>query len=412
MAASKPSPAPASRPPATVAAAAAALLALGCGGDGVPVAPGDGGADPSPPASWSAVAAGDGFTCASAGDGRTFCWGSRRAGRIGDGGTEGVAERPVRVEANLRPDLRLDTVVAGPGHACGLTDDGEALCWGRNDAGQLGAGAPGRCPTGDDRVACSTRAVRAAAPLRFRALSAGGSHTCGITGDGFLACWGSNAAGQLGIGRFGGGGAGPRAVLRATERVAAGALHTCALALGGDVLCWGANGDGQLGDRTFVPRTAPIVATARGGSGLAAGARHTCVLAPAHCWGRGAEGQIGDGESRTVPFPARVTGDHDFEALAAGAFHTCGLDAGGRAFCWGRGDEGALGTGATPELRTSPVPLAEDRAWRTLSAGRGHTCGVDADGALLCWGRNDRGQVGDGTRQDRSVPTAVGDPAG
>lgn len=413
MRASTSSPEVRARAPAGSVAALAALLLLGCGGDGVPVvAPGDGGDGGGPPAAWAAVAAGDGYSCAAAGDGRAFCWGSRRTGRLGDGGTEGIADRPVRVEAAFGADLRLDTVAAGPDHACGLTGDGEALCWGRNDAGQLGAATTRRCSTAAGRIDCATRAVRAAAPLRFRVVAVGGGHSCGVTIDDFLVCWGDNTAGQLGIGGFGGGGSEPRGVLRAVADVAAGALHTCALALGTEVICWGANGDGQLGDRTFFPRTVPTAVTIRGARAVAAGARHGCVLAPAHCWGRGTEGQIDGGSARTAPFPVRVVTDRSFELLAAGARHTCGVADGGEALCWGAGADGALGTGGTPEIRISPTPVAGGRRWRTLSAGAGHTCGVDAAGGLWCWGANARGQLGDGTLRDRAAPTRVSEPAG
>lgn len=417
MSGSRTSPVPDPSAAPRAGAVAAALLVAACGGDGVPLSPGDGGTggdgpDPTPPSAWTSAAAGDGFSCATAADGRVFCWGSRRAGRLGDGGTEGVALRPARLRAAGRTDLRLDTVAVGPDHACGLTADGEAFCWGRNDAGQLGASTPGLCPTGAGRVACSPRAVRAAAPLRFGTLSVGGAHTCGVTTDGFLFCWGSNAAGQLGVGAFGGGGAEPLAVLRGASDVAAGALHTCAVALGTEVVCWGANGDGQLGDRTFFPRTAPTVVTIRGATAVTAGARHGCVLAPAHCWGRGGEGQIGDGQRRTVPFPVPVVTDRSFASLDGGAFHTCGVAADGEALCWGSGDEGALGTGVPEDARTVPAPVAGSRSWRLLSAGRRHTCGVDAGGGLWCWGANGRGQLGDGTRVDRPAPEPVAEPAG
>lgn len=392
------------------AAGAALVLAAGCGTDGLPAGPGDGDGpgDGAPPEAWAAVAAGDGFSCAVAEDGRLFCWGSRRLGRLGDGDLDGSSSRPGRVST----DLRMDTVVAGPGHACGLATDGAAVCWGRNDRGQLGTTTGRRCPTEGGSVACGPVPVRAATPLQFRSIAVGGSHTCGITVDGILFCWGDNGAGQLGVGQFGGGGPTPLAVIRGAAEVDAGELHTCALALGTEVLCWGGNGDGQLGDRTFVPRTAPVVATARGASALTAGSRHACVLAPAHCWGRGTEGQLGDGQARTAPFLVRVETDRTFRLLDAGGFHTCGVSTRDEALCWGRGEGGALGTGRTPELRTVPVPVAGDRGWRSVSAGRGHTCGIDTDGELWCWGRNVVGQLGDGTDVDRPAPAAVADPAG
>jgi alpha-tubulin suppressor-like RCC1 family protein len=87
--------------------------------------------------------------------------------------------------------VTLVSLAAGGEHTCGLTAAGAAYCWGSNSHGQLGNGSIG----GANSVAAAV-----GGGLTFVVLSAGGSHTCGVTPDGSIYCWGSNASGQVGDG--------------------------------------------------------------------------------------------------------------------------------------------------------------------------------------------------------------------
>lgn len=91
--------------------------------------------------------------------------------------------------------------------------------------------------------------------------------------------------------------------------------------------------------------------------------------------------------------------------LAAGVNHACGLDEGGRAWCWGANDEGQLGDGSRTPHAGAPVEGAVRFA--RIAAGLSHSCGLDADGQLWCWGANLSGQLGGGGVDDRSVPAAA-----
>jgi alpha-tubulin suppressor-like RCC1 family protein len=82
------------------------------------------------------------------------------------------------------------TASAGGEHTCGITVDGRLLCWGRNYWAQLGDGT-----TSDRRIPTPV-----AASTSFSAVSAGGAHTCALTPEGVAYCWGENGLGQLGIG--------------------------------------------------------------------------------------------------------------------------------------------------------------------------------------------------------------------
>lgn len=193
-------------------------------------------------------------TCGIDPAGVTICHGSNRFGEAAAPWTgDSVASHAVAFPQGVA----LDTVVASMAHICGLTGAGEAWCWGRNDEGQLGAGATENlcldalhnthaCP---DAPAAPRKVT---APRKFVRISAGALHTCALGDDGSAWCWGRNAEGQLGS--AGASTPTPRAVqtsLRFTE-ISAGGRSTCAIAAGGEAWCWGDNRWGQLGtgDRT------------------------------------------------------------------------------------------------------------------------------------------------------------------
>lgn len=86
-----------------------------------------------------------------------------------------------------------------------------------------------------------------------------------------------------------------------------------------------------------------------------------------------------------------------FADLDAGAYHTCGVQGDGTLLCWGRNDYGQLGDGTTEDRRT-PTPVQSGPVFRSVSAGWLHTCGVTRDGGTYCWGDNSFGQLGNGER--------------
>lgn len=92
--------------------------------------------------------------------------------------------------------------------------------------------------------------------------------------------------------------------------------------------------------------------------------------------------------------------------VTAGRRHTCGLTTDSLAYCWGSNDAGQLGDG-TREERTAPVPVAGGRRFAAIDAGDDHTCAIAADGELLCWGANGRGQLGTGRTEESAEPTRV-----
>lgn len=227
--------------------------------------------------------------------------------------------------------------------------------------------------------------------------------------DGSFRAWGGNASGQLGDGTTL-----PRRTPSATMvprdavEVVGGASHSCARLPDGTVSCWGLNNFGQLGvaPAGMVPRPVPaVVAGLSGVVALAAGNAHTCALrgdGTVACWGNNAFGQLGNGDTshRATPTPAtRLSGT--FVAIAAGLTHTCARRADGAVLCWGQNQNGQLGS---PTLTlTGPIAVPGVVA-AELSAGYYNTCARLADGTVRCWGNNTWGQLGDGTNRVAARP--------
>ena len=207
------------------------------------------------------------------------------------------------------------------------------------------------------------------------------------------------------------------------ERVS-GAYHTCVRTRRGGVKCWGRNDFGQLGDGTRTHRRQPIDVVGlnkNNNDQIAAGYYHTCVLrvGNVYCWGRGDYGQLGNNSFDNSDAPVAVVTDtsgtmlNNVQEITAGAYHTCARytdDGNSLISCWGRGDFGQRGHGVNTERwarASATVSFITDAAG--VSAGENHTCAVRQNGIVRCWGRNHRGQVGNGSTTDRNTPINVRD---
>lgn len=241
--------------------------------------------------------AGDNHACIVTGEGKSQCWGDNQTGQLGDGSR---AEKKPPVDV-IGINRRITSISAGRAHTCALTFMGGVRCWGENKFGQLGDGG---------NLAREVPGVVAGFAKSYVALSAGGDHTCALTFLGRAKCWGNNRLGQLGDGtnaeRYA-----PTKVSglkKGAAAVSAGGGHTCVLTVDGGVKCWGDNRFGQLGDGSNVSRNKPVdvAGLGAGAESVSAGKSHTCALltdGSVQCWGANGEGQLGDGtrDSRNVP---------------------------------------------------------------------------------------------------------------
>jgi alpha-tubulin suppressor-like RCC1 family protein len=351
------------------------------------------------------IAAGAYHACAVTSAGAVSCWGWNEQGQLGNGST---IDRHVPV-----PVIGLTggvvSVSANYNHGCALMSSGAIKCWGRNSEGQLGDGT-----TEERHTPVDVQSV----PDGVVSTSVGKSHACALTAAGAVYCWGRNDQGQLGGGTTAEKSLIPAAVPSVASGVAAIAAaknYTCALTVLGAVECWGRNGNGQLGNGTTADSVAPVpvAGLSRGVIAIRATGDFVCALtstSTVKCWGENDHGQLGNGSTTDshVPVAVRNPGT-SLVAITVGANHACTLSKTSAVSCWGRNDHGQLGDGTT---RESHVPVAVRNLGSgvvTISAGAsGHfVCALTRAGIVKCWGRNTYGQLGNGTATDSPKPASI-----
>ena len=305
-----------------------------------------------------------------------------------------------RGQGSQNPAEPFRALSAGVSHSCGLEANGKAWCWGANESGQLGDASTLDRPSPVEVLTEST----------FSVLAAGLSPTCGLDGAGAPFCWGRNLNGQLGNGsRADRGQPTPVSGGRTFETLTSGWNHACGLTSTGRAYCWGLNGNGQIGDGTRVDRLVPTPISGTF-QALAAGATHTCGISgrTVLCWGENGFGQVGEAASpsgQTVPVPVEGL-PSDPVSLALGAVHSCAILRDGSTYCWGQNLHGQLGNGTT-ESSATPKEVAGGFRFVRIFAGGAMTCGFPDDGSEFCWGMNQGGQLGDGSRTNRTTPVRV-----
>ncbi len=292
---------------------------------------------------------------------------------------------------SVTPPFVLASITGDFDHTCGLTPAGKAYCWGKNTYGEIG----------DGTTTLRSVPTPVSGNMTFIALSAGGTHTCGLTTDGAAWCWGYNEFHTLNDGTSTNRTT-PVAVLggKVFTRISAGDAHTCALTAPGAAWCWGFGSDGRLGGGSIAFITyMNEVAGNHLFTSIAAGPNHSCAidtLGQPWCWGLNLDGEIGDGTTATAYGPV-AAGVIALVEITIGERHTCGITAPGNVWCWGDNGLNQSGNGSIIQQQRSPVPVLAGFAFANISAGEAHTCGRTAQGAILCWGRNNWGQMGDGS---------------
>lgn len=140
------------------------------------------------------------------------------------------------------------------------------------------------------------------------------------------------------------------------------------------------------------------------------GFEHSCVVTASggvRCWGMNTYGELGDGTTTDRSTPVEVTGLRSpVASVATNAAHSCAVTTSGTVVCWGRNDSGQLGDGTTRDSPT-PVEVTGLSGVTAVSIGGAHTCAVTTSDTVWCWGRNTDGQLGDGRRAASTTPVAV-----
>lgn len=247
---------------------------------------------------------------------------------------------------------------------------------------------------------------------------AGVQHTCTLSSEGLVQCFGKNNVGQLGF--SGGSTATPTSVLLGgpAVEIAAGDSHTCVLLASGEVKCFGWNAYGQLGtsDGFGVPHPDPVTVDLGTDAvlSIAAGSNATCAVLETgvvKCWGGNTYGQLGTATNTAVPNPQPAVVDlgADATAVSIGSTHACAVIASGDVACWGRNDYGELLSDANFGTSTINPPAIVDFGGEAVEveAGSGVTCVRLESGEVRCGGNNTYGQLGTAATYSAGIPVTA-----
>lgn len=311
--------------------------------------------------------------------------------------------------------LRIRSVATGEFHSCAITLEGNVYCWGDNEQGQLG----------NDSTTDSVYPVPVEAPggVNFTSIVAARYHTLAIDESGQVWGWGSNAAGQLGVGTstnstvpvlvegFDG---------VSIEKVSTGIAHTLALDVNGQIWAWGNNSSGRLGDGTETDRLLPVQIAGPQNivfNDIAAGVFHSIALdtnGQAWAWGSNTFGKLGDGTTvnRLVPTAVMMPADINFTEISGGSDHSVALASSGNVWAWGSNELAQLGSGS---LLSSAIPVQVDfpagSQIETIMTGHYHNLAITSDDELWGWGSSSSGRLGSGfTTATVEAPIALQTP--
>jgi alpha-tubulin suppressor-like RCC1 family protein len=384
------------------------------------------------------------------------CWGNNEDGLLGNNSNVPRSALPVDV-VGLGGDI--DDLRFAPEHACALTHSGGVKCWGQNFDGDLGDGTyADRGAPVDAKLSVAATAIRLGQRLTcailtggavkcwgyglivgdgsdgesprplpvdvvgltsgVKAMTTGDFYACVVTGAGAVKCWGQQNSSEpvLGTGNISAYNE-PTQVVGLTSGfvdVVGGFGNVCARKTDGSVLCWGANEDGEIGNGAATQaESTPKAPTALapGNTWLAVGYQTLCAVGQggaAQCWGQGDDGIVGDGTTTSgdVTTPAYVYGlTTGVQKVVVGLDHACAIKTGGALVCWGYNHHGQLGDGTTNDSAKPVNVLGLSSGVTAVGLGRYHTCALLQTGKVKCWGENVEGQLGIGGTSTADVPT-------
>ena len=371
-----------------------------------------------------------GRTCVIKSDGKLSCWGGNSSGQLGNNSTT-RSDYPVDVRDNSgSAGTTLNDVIqviSGAKHTCALTKDGRVWCWGEGEAKRLGNNER----NGSLRPVLVVGINNSGRLNGVVQISAGDIYNCALGSNGQVSCWGDNSRHQQGHSAVSNASGYPRIVkisqngppLEGIVQVACGHQHTCALTSEGKVWCWGSSSGGKLGNGVsgdqFARKTYPVAVRDSSGTAgstlsdviqISTGKASSCALksdGTVYCWGESFLGTSSDNPASNYPLHisrlSSVKAITESPGFGAGASVDikCALDSDGRPKCWGESYSGQMsgGTvrqtgGVNPLKRVLPgIIRASSSSGNTALEGvveiRGsssHICALMLTGKVKCWG--------------------------
>jgi len=336
-------------------------------------------------------------------DGTVWGWGANTYGQLGDGTT---TSKLTPVQAFGLTDVT--DVAAGFQHSLALKQDGTVWAWGINGNGQIGNSEVSNL----GNTANQTTPQKIEGLTGVKAIAAGINHSFALTQDGAIWAWGYNDGGQLGdntkVSVWKPKKVSPEGVTFVA--VSSGVNHSLALDDQKNVWAWGTNNHGQFGDGTYNSKGVPTkIADLTGVTAIEAGFGYSVVLKEdGTVWACGLNdgGQLGNWYREMVTKPYQVAGLTGITEISANKYrrpgHSLAVKNDGTVWLFGSNEFGQLGDGTTA-LRHEPVRVGSIVTNAvSVSAGGDFSLAVKDDGTVLSWGKNNVGQLGDGTTANHS----------
>jgi alpha-tubulin suppressor-like RCC1 family protein len=346
--------------------------------------------------------------------GAIVAWGLNTTGQIGNGTTTNSA---VPVATHLPTGVLASAVAVGTSHSLAVTTTGVVYAWGDNTYGELGNGG----------TTSSTTPVQVNLPAGVVAVAAaaGDGDSLALTSTGQVYAWGIGSSDELGNGTSGTANPTPVLVSLPTGTVAtaisAGFAHDLALTSTGAIYAWGLNNVGELGNGTTTSTATPTLVHLPVGAvatALVAGYAHSLAVTSTGsvlAWGYNAEGELGNGTTTTSTTPVAVSlpAGTVVSGVGAGDEDSVALTSSGSLLSWGDNAFGELGDGNTTNSSTPvSVSLPAGVTVATAVADLADDLALTSTGAVIDWGNNAQGELGNGTTTNSSTPVTVQLPAG
>lgn len=301
--------------------------------------------------------------------------------------------------------LKAQRIDGGGGHGIVKCKDGYAYTTGYNDKGQLGIGSS----------SSEFTFVQVVGIPPITDIAAGAEHTLVLDTGGNVWAWGDNSYGQLCdssyVNRIM-----PHRVVGVDKILSISAGWRFSLYLREDSTVWagGENTNGQVGTQSppYSVNYLHQISNLSDVISISAGFNHCLALkadGSVWSWGFNSYGQLGDGTTNTSIIPVQVQGLNSIVAVEAGWSVSYAIKNDGTLWSWGANYHGQLGTGSPmgAGVTSSPQLVVGLDSVSMIRSDVDFTLALKEKGSVWAWGKNFHGQLGDGTKADRNVPTKV-----
>jgi alpha-tubulin suppressor-like RCC1 family protein len=358
------------------------------------------------------ISCGNGQTMVLMSDGLVYGCGLNSSGQLGDGTTTNRSTLTLMTNGTGKTP---QSISCGNGHTIVLMSDGTIYGCGLNSSNQLGDGTT----TSKTTLTLMTNSTGKTP----QSIHCGQTHTILLMSDGSIYGNGSNSNGQFGDGTSGGKTTfnlfnNPTG--KTPVSISCGNSHTMVLMGDGSIYGSGNNEYSQLGDETTTNRSTLTLMTNSTGKtpvSISCGENYTMVLmSDGLVYGCGSNtfGRLGDGTSTnrsTLTLMTNTTGKTPI-SISCGTYHTMVLMSDGSIYGCGSNGSGQLGDGTTTQRLTLTLTTNSIGTPLSISCGQTHTIVLMSDGTIYGCGSNFNGQLGDGTTTQRTTLTSITNSTG